>query len=35
MWIAYYGKSSISVFQKILTSTDKIFALGWGLNTGQ
>ena len=33
--IAHYGKSSVSVFQKIFTSTDRIFISGRGPGTRQ
>ena len=33
--IAHYRKSSISAFQEIFTSTDKIFFLGGELRTRQ
>ena len=33
MWIAHYGKSSVSVFQEIFTSANKIFISGRGLST--
>ena len=33
--IAHYRKSSVSVFQKIFNSTDKIFISGGGLSTRQ
>ena len=33
--IAHYGKNSVSIFQKILASTDKNIVSGGGLNTRQ
>ena len=33
--IAHHGKSSVSVFQEIFTSTDKVFISGGGPSTRQ